>query len=305
MNPTLVVREFPASDYDLPATLDSGQAFRWKPCGHAWEGVVGRHWLRLTADPARGVIRAEAIADGLGGVPWELVADYLRVDENLAAVVSAFPKDEPLTRAVNECRGLRLLRQDPWECLASFLLSSTKQIVQIRQIVAALCAGLGEPISVPEGAAPAWAFPSAARIAAVSEARLRDFKMGFRARYLRDTALAVTRGGFDLEAVRDLSLPAARERLVQLPGVGPKIADCVLLFAYGFAEAFPIDVWVMRALRELYFPGRRPRPARLRRFAATYFGGQAGYAQQYLFHAMRVRAGKVASGTRVRQDAPA
>lgn len=292
MNHPGAVREFPLADYDLEATLDSGQAFRWQRRGHAWEGVLGRRWVQLRHDAARGVVVANTAQPE---TDWRWLTHYLQLEVNLGDVLAVFPQDVPLQTAVQECRGLRLLRQDPWECLASFILSSTKQIVQIRQIVAALAEGLGERVEVPPGLPSTWAFPSPERIAAAGEAVLRSFKMGFRARYLHAAARAVAFEGFDLEAVRSLSLAAARARLVELPGVGPKIADCVLLFAYGFAEAFPVDVWVMRALQELYFPRRRPRPAQLREFAATYFLPQAGYAQQYLFHAMRARAGKVAS----------
>lgn len=275
----------PAQDYDLAATLDSGQAFRWEPGpAGAWTGVIGRHWVRLRSG-----------ADGLHAETAVPVADpgwlrhYLQIDLDLAAVLAGFPADAPLRAAVAHSRGLRLLRQDPWECLASFILSSTKQIVQIRQIVALLAARHGEPLVVPPGEPPAHAFPTAAALAALPESALRDCKMGFRAPYLLAAARAVADGRLDLGAVAGLPLPAARDALVTLPGVGPKIADCVLLFAYGFPGAFPVDVWVRKALRQLYFPRRAPSPARLERFVATYFGPHAGYAQQYLFHYMRTR----------------
>ena len=111
--------------------------------------------------------------------------------------------------------------------------------------------------------------------------------MGFRAPYLLAAAQRVAAGHLDLARLGARSLESARAELMQLPGVGPKIADCVLLFAYGFQSAFPLDVWVLRALRQLYFPGRRMKLTRLRRFAATHFGPYAGYAQQYLFHYIR------------------
>jgi N-glycosylase/DNA lyase len=111
--------------------------------------------------------------------------------------------------------------------------------------------------------------------------------MGFRARYLHETARRVTYGQFDPAALRGLSLPEARERLLSLPGVGPKIADCVLLFSGDQPGAFPIDVWVSRALRRRYFGDRRVSLSRLRTFASSHFGPRAGYAQQYLFHDAR------------------
>jgi N-glycosylase/DNA lyase len=189
--------------------------------------------------------------------------------------------------AVLACRGLRLLRQDHWECLASFILSSTKQIVQIRQIVGLLCERYGLPLAVPEGQPAAFSFPSAARLAQVNETELRACKMGFRAPYLLAAAHAIAGGRLDLSRLSVLPVEAARDELMKLPGVGRKIADCVLLFAYSFPSAFPVDVWVMKALRELYFPRRRIGLTRLHHFAATHFGPHSGLAQQYLFHYMR------------------
>jgi N-glycosylase/DNA lyase len=208
----------------------------------------------------------------------------------LTEVTRTFPDDEPMRAAVAACRGLRLLGQDPWECLASFILSSTKQIVQIRQIVTLLCERYGEPVAVTPGCPPTFAFPCPARLARATEAELRACKMGFRAPYLLETARSVASGQFDLTRLQALPIETARTELMHLPGVGRKIADCVLLFACGFQSAFPVDVWVMKALRQLYFPRRRVSPQRLHRFAATHFGPRAGYAQQYLFHYMRTKA---------------
>jgi N-glycosylase/DNA lyase len=282
-------------DYDLAATLDSGQAFRWQPCNDSWVGVIGQRWVRLTQ--MRDGIRAEAagpVAD------WRWLRDYLQTEVDLDAVLKTFPDDAPMRDAVAACRSLRVLRQDPWECLASFILSSTKQIVQIRQITALLCERFGEPINRCSAEAVArldsatgrtlqFTFPSPEKIARVTEAELRACKMGFRAPHLLAAARRIADGKFDLERLRHLTLAEARGELMKLRGVGGKIADCVLLFACGFDAAFPVDVWVERALRELYFPRRRVSAKRLQHFAATHFGPHAGYAQQYLFHYMRTK----------------
>jgi N-glycosylase/DNA lyase len=293
VNASLVRASLPARDYDLAATLSCGQAFRWRETDAGWEGVIAGRWTRLRKD-------GDSIAAETSAPPgdWRWLVDYLQTDLDLAAVLATFPDDEPLRASVAACRGLRLLRQEPWECLASFILSSTKQIVQIRQIVELLCERFGEPVDAPPGSAFSRAFPSAARIAKASEAELRGCKMGFRAPGLLAAARVVDSGRLDLESLRRLPVEVAREQLTRLRGVGPKIANCVLLFAYGFQQAFPVDVWVMKALRQLYFPKRRPRPERLRRFVATHFGPNAGYAQQYLFHYMRTRrAGGDAAST--------
>jgi N-glycosylase/DNA lyase len=315
-------------DYDLAATLDSGQAFRWQLHGNSWLGVIGRRRVRLTS--LRGGIRAQTagpVAD------WQWLRDYLQTEVDLDAVLKTFPDDAPMRAAVAACRGLRVLRQDPWECLASFILSSTKQIVQIRQIVALLCERFGEPINrsaatpsinlVAADVSPLHltqsnvradsrrllriggsglnenhlfhSFPTAEQLAAITEADLRSCKMGFRAPHLLAAARQIADGKFDLKRLRHLPQEEAREELMKLRGVGRKIADCVLLFAFGFDGAFPVDVWVERALRELYFPRRRVSAKRLQHFAATHFGPHAGYAQQYLFHYMRTKMKRAGS----------
>ena len=270
-------------DYHLEATLTSGQAFGWERSAEGWTGIVRGRWVRLREESDS--IRAQTAAPQS---EWDWLAEYLQVEVNLSAVLKTFPNDPHLRAAIASCRGLRLLRQDPWECLGSFILSSTKQIVQIRQIVAELCATFGTPVIAP-GPPPVFSFPTAARLAEADEADLRACKMGFRAPYLLATARLIASGACDLEGLRRIPLKEARKQLLKLPGVGGKIADCVLLFAYGFPTAFPVDVWVTKALRKFYFRGRRVRPVRLHSFISAYFGPNAGYAQQYLFHFIRTK----------------
>ncbi|MCS7338667.1 MAG: hypothetical protein NZ739_10605 [Verrucomicrobiae bacterium] len=186
---------------------------------------------------------------------------------------------------------MRLLRQDPWECLASFILSSNNHVRRIREMIATLCERYGEPVEVPPGYPPAFAFPEPERIAAATERELRRCKLGFRAPYLLGAARAVARREPDLTSLGSRSYETARRALLELPGVGPKVADCVLLFAYGFQTAFPVDVWILRALRMFYFRGRKPTRRQIDEFVRAHFGPYAGYAQQYLYHYMRTRAG--------------
>ncbi|HEY2328640.1 MAG TPA: DNA glycosylase, partial [Verrucomicrobiae bacterium] len=248
--------------------------------------VIGKNFVQLTQTKTG--IHAQTAAPVSD---WHFLRKFLQTELDLSAVLKTFPNDEPMRAAVDSCRGLRLLRQDPWECLASFILSSTKQIVQIRQIVALLCERFGERLAPqPSGSNDlSYSFPTPQRLAALSEGELRDCKMGFRAPSLLAAARAIADGKLDLEKIRTLDYAAARAELMTLRGIGGKIADCVLLFAYGFDAAFPVDVWIGRALQELYFPRRRASEKRLRKFAATHFGTHAGYAQQYLFHYMRTK----------------
>jgi N-glycosylase/DNA lyase len=279
---TLSQTTFDVRHYDLALTLASGQTFRWRRCGDAWIGVIGSRWVRLRQQPDG--IRAETSSPT---DDWQWLGHYLQLDADVEKILKSFPNDAPMRDSVAACRGLRLVRQEPWECLASFICSSTKQIVQIEQIVELLCRRFGEAVAVPAGMEPAWTFPTIERLAEASEAELRACKLGFRAPFLSGTARKLAGQEVDLSRLGEKSLEGARAALQALPGVGAKIADCVLLFAYGFQEAFPVDVWIMKALRELYFPKRRPKLPRLRRFSQTYFGPYGGYAQQYLFHYMR------------------
>ena len=275
---------FPVRDYDLAATLTSGQAFRWKRFGDAWEAVIAGRWVELRQEAnAIRARTAEAQRD------WDWLRHYLQTDVNLEKVIATFPDDDAMRASVAACRGLRLLRQNPWECLASFILSSTKQIVQIQQIVRALCECFGSRVAVPAGRESQYSFPAPEQVASAAERDLRACKMGFRAPNLLATAKMVAAGEIDLALLADQDCETARTALVQLPGVGEKIANCVLLFAYGFQDAFPVDVWVRKALLQLYFPHRRPSVQRLERFIRTYFAPNPGYAQQYLFHYMRTQ----------------
>src|SRR6267142_4712027 len=150
-------RTFPVKDYDLDTTLSSGQTFRWRKDGESWVGVIGAHWLCLRSDQFSITAEtAEPLTD------WSWLTEHLHLDLDLTAIMRTFPDDEPMRAAINACCGLRLLRQDPWECLASFILSSTKQIIQIQQIISFLCARFGEPLLAPPSFAPVHAFPTAA-----------------------------------------------------------------------------------------------------------------------------------------------
>ncbi len=280
-------KSFEISDYDLASTLTSGQAFRWRSINDAWVGVVAGRWVRLSQRENK--LLAETT--GTAG-DWGWLRDYLQLDIELSQVIQTFPKDAVMTTAVKATQGLRLLKQDHWECLASFILSSTKRIVQIQQCVESLSDHFGEPLPVPAGFPARSDFPTPQRVAECSESELRECKLGFRAPYLLEAARRISQGKLQLSALEKAPINEAREQLMTLPGVGPKVADCVLLFGYGFPTAFPVDVWIYKAIQQLYFPKRRASARQLQRFTQTYFGPHSGYAQQYLFHYMRTKIGQ-------------
>ena len=191
-----------------------------------------------------------------------------------------------MNAAAEYCRGLRIIRQPKWECLATFITSAMKQVSHIRQISRALRERYGRRLLI--SVSHVYAFPSAERLARTTEEELRECALGYRARNLLATARLVASGEVNLEALAAWPDEELRAALCALPGVGPKVANCVMLFAYERLRAFPIDVWIERVLREKYFPRRRKlRAAELRDFARVHFGPHGGYAQQYLFHHAR------------------
>ncbi|HUI05425.1 MAG TPA: DNA glycosylase [Verrucomicrobiae bacterium] len=279
------------SDFNLAATLECGQAFRWCRATDGWfEGVVGREIWRLRQSGA--TLEWEVVSP----IPHEpvpmrhdpspiAIRRYLALDVSLPDITATFPADDDhLRAAVQKHWGLRVLRQEPWECLASFIASSTKQIVQIRQIVAELSRRFGEPLA--DGF---HAFPSVDAIARASHPELWKCKLGFRAKNLLAAARMIDGGKVELDRLPAMAYAQALEELLKLPGVGEKIANCVLLFSCGFDQAFPVDVWVERAVRRLYFPRRKATARQLRDFARSHFGPYAGWAQQYLFFQERTR----------------
>jgi N-glycosylase/DNA lyase len=265
------------SDFDLEKTLNCGQVFHWERSGAGFVGAIGEKAAYV-----------EQRGDGLRftGVSAKIIANYFSLDHPLADICRSFPSDPAMTAARDFCRGLRIIRQPRWECLATFICSSMKQVAHIRQISLALRKrfGTGKVITGTE----VCPFPSAARLARTSERELRECALGYRAKNLLATARLVASGDADLEAWSKLPDDELRARLCELPGVGAKVANCVMLFAYERLRAFPVDVWIERVLRQQYFPRRRKVTAQqLREFCDRYFGDHGGYAQQYLFHHAR------------------
>ncbi len=270
----------PAPDgFDLASSLHSGQAFQWEsPEPGAFLGCIGEAPVLLRQSAAGEPLSVTTPA------PPDAVAHYLGLGDDLPAIRATFPAgDRWLDTATAYCPGIRILRQQRWECLASFITSSLKQVAHIRQMSLALRQRYGTRHSI--AAHVVFSYPAPGALAAAGEDALRACGLGYRAKSLHRAACAVAEGKVDLEAIAVLDDAAARAALCELHGVGEKIANCVLLFSYGRLGAFPIDVWVERILRELYFKGKRKvTPRRIRAFALQHFGEHRGYAQQFLFH---------------------
>ncbi|HYJ05970.1 MAG TPA: DNA glycosylase [Chthoniobacterales bacterium] len=285
-----------APDFDLARTLDSGQVFHWenRRAGHV--GAIGPK-----------AVYAEQRGERLffAGVSAKTLARYFSLDHPLAEICRAFPNDPAMSAARDFCDGLRIIRQPRWECLATFITSSMKQVAHIRQMSQALRTQFGARTMIY--GSHVYAFPAPARLARATEAELRRCALGYRAKNLLATARLVARGEANLEQWGSLPDDTLRAHLCELPGVGAKVANCVMLFAYERLRAFPIDVWIERVLKQKYFPRKRKVTAQqLRAFCETYFGEHGGYAQQYLFHHARKGGGaQVVRPGVLRYDSPA
>src|SRR3989442_35671 len=283
-------------------TLDSGQVFHWEKAGAGFVGAIGD--LAVYLEQQKDILKASGSALRLDGFKpssfQRVVSHYFALDHQLTEICASFPDDPAMNAAKQFCRGLRIIRQPKWECLATFICSSMKQVAHIRQISRNLRERFGEIRKIDSYVV--HIFPSAERIAATSEQELHKCALGYRAKNLLATARLVASGDVDLEKLAALTDVDLRARLCELPGVGAKVANCVMLFAYERLGAFPIDVWIERVLREKYFPRmRRLNAALLRAFTQEYFGQHGGYAQQYLFHHARTSKPRH-GGRRVRQS---
>ncbi len=279
------------ADFDLVRTLNSGQVFHWEKCGAGYAGTIGSKGIYVEQQENRLLF---------SGIPAEGIENYFALDHPLAEICRSFPDDAAMRAARDFCQGLRIMRQPLWECLATFITSSMKQVAHIRQISRSLRTRYGKRRRVFE--CEVYTFPPVHQIAELTEQELMACALGYRAKNLLATARLISSGDVDLERWSELSDELLREHLCELPGVGPKVANCVMLFAYERLCAFPIDVWIERVLKKKYFPRRRMvRAEELRGFTAKYFGGYGGYAQQYLFHYARTSR----SSRPARADAPA
>lgn len=269
---------------DLTSSLTSGQCFRWRVDAEGrWTGVLGRDLVRLTLSP-NGSIAVESAPAPPESMVAALAA-YFRIGDGLAAVQRRIARDERVREGVAAHPGMRVLRQEPWETLAAFILSSTSNMPRISRTVELLAETFGERVALDE--AERRTFPAPAQLAAAGEARLRELGCGFRAPYLADAAAAVASGALPLDALRSASYADALAALTSLRGVGDKIADCVMLFALEKTEAFPIDRWALKVLREWYGLPANAKYAEAREWARSRFGADAGYANQHLFWLVR------------------
>ena len=257
-------------DFDLRKTFECGQCFRWDADEKgAYTGVAFGRAARLRREGGS-VFISGAMGD------FEAVwRDYFDLGRDYGEIRRRFGGDSFMREAVSFGEGIRILRQDKWEALCSFIISQCNNIPRIKKIVASLCREFGEKLEF-EGE-PRYAFPAAARLAPLDEASLAPIRCGYRAEYIIGAARAVADGGLDLGALSRGAPEEACAALKKLRGVGDKVADCVALYGLNMLDSFPLDVWMKRAVKLHFGPS----------FDPAAFSPYAGIAQQYIFYYMR------------------
>lgn len=282
-----------STPFNLESTLQCGQLFRWEKHGDLWYGTVKDRVVEIRQ---RGSILS------FGGANVDFVRSYFRLDDDLPQIISEISQDSLMRQSVHAFHGLRLARQDPWECLISYICATYKNIPAIKNMIFELSRRFGHQVSCKGGSF--YSFPKPEVLADASIDELRKCKLGFRAKLVRKAAQKVDSNEINLEQLKNVDYETAKAELQKVSGVGNKVADCVLLFSLEKLEAFPVDVWIRRIVGTHYsdrfdtpFIGKissktslsRKAYERIGSFARGYFGRYAGYAQEYLFHYARSR----------------
>lgn len=278
----------PSTPFNLEASLCCGQVFRWSKLGEWWYGVV--------RDKAFKVRQADDELE-FENADSSFVKNYFGLDDDLPTILLQISKDKHVRQAIRMFRGLRILRQDPWECLISYICATYKNIAAIEQMLHSLSETYGDEVTL--NGFSCHTFPTPEKLAKASIAELAKCGLGYRAKYVGETAQRVQEEGFELGHLQKMPYDKAKKELVSLPGVGLKVADCILLFSVGKSEAFPVDVWMKRVIVNHYsdhFPQEfitkiseerslsDREYERLNSFGRLYFGKYAGYSQEYLYH---------------------
>jgi len=282
-----------AHQFNLDLTVSCGQAFRWNKLNGWWYGIVREK-----------VFKVCQIGNQLEfeNVNANFTKEYFGLHDDLPRILSQIAKDEHAKSAVNAFKGLRILRQDPWECIISYICATYKNISAIKHMLFNLSEKFGDKVYLD--GYNFYTFPKPEGLAKATIKELAECGLGYRAKYVSETAKVVYENGFDFERLKKITYEKAKEELLSFPGVGLKVADCVLLFSLRKLEAFPVDVWIKRVILKYYanhFPNEFTRRIsgknslttseyeKLSLFGRSYFGEYAGYAQEYLYHCERTQ----------------
>jgi len=267
----------PSDSFDIEHTLECGQCFRFNRLSEKEYVIVAFSKMLHITQSEMGVEFHPCTPVEFEGI-W---VPYFDLERNYSVIKDALSIDPVMRRAIGFAGGIRILKQEPWECLLSFIISQNMNIPRIKKLIGSLSERYGSYID------GFHAFPSLDQMRPVDEAGLIDCRTGFRAKYLFDAICKVAAGELILSDMAVMPTQQLRTALKSIYGVGDKVADCVSLFSFGRHEVFPMDIWIKRAMRQLYFDGRDMKPKDVFEFAKEKFGEHAGVAQQYLFYYMK------------------
>ena len=257
-------------NFNITDIFDCGQCFRFNKKGqNSYVGVAHGKYIEITETSDSIVISSPNENDYR-----EIWHDFFDMDFDYSECIKGFSFDETLKKAASSASGVRILHQEHWEALCSFIISQNNNIPRIKGIIESMCQQLGEHVYTDSEGKKHYSFPTPQSVLNAGEQKIFDLKTGFRAKYIIDAAKMVCENKINFDDIEKMSTDDALSKLCEIKGVGPKVASCVLLFSFRKYDCFPIDVWVKRILEKYYpdFPGKE------------YFGKYAGIAQQYLFY---------------------
>lgn len=273
-NGDIILENMP--DFNLFHTFDCGQCFRWNYENDGFSGVAFGEYLHICGDGKSFIFKNTSL-ETFNRI-WR---NYFDLDRDYGKIKKDLSRDEVLKNAISFGDGIRILNQDAFECLISFIISASNNIPRIKKIIELLCLNFGEEISA--NGKKYYTFPTAEALSRLSLEDLAVIKAGFRDKYILAASKAVAEGQIDLEALKKASFDYSKSQLLRLSGVGEKVASCILLFGLGKYEGFPVDVWVKRIMEYCYFDSEQTKEA-IYEFAKNKFGSLGGFAQQYLFY---------------------
>jgi N-glycosylase/DNA lyase len=277
--------EFENNHLNLSYTLECGQTFRWKRLDDGfYYGVAGSNFVRIKQTGH--AFEVELANDNATDEAEALASfrKYFELDQDLAyqKITADLKTDDYITRAISRYYGLRLLIQPPFEILISFILSANNNIPAVSRTVQAISKKYGRTLVL--GRYRGYTFPTPTQLLAATESEMAgELGAEYRAKYIVETTRKIVEQNFDFDRLRDLPYDWAHGQLTAFPGVGRNVADWVLLFALGKHEAFPLDLWVTRAMENFYFKGQKTPPKEIHKVAAAKWGDQAGYANEFLY----------------------
>jgi 3-methyladenine DNA glycosylase/8-oxoguanine DNA glycosylase len=267
------------TDFEPKQTFECGQCFRWnKQDDGSYTGVFGNNVINVKRDSNKMTFRGTC-----EGIIIKQCVDYFDLDRNYSKIKECITSiDEHMEQAVEYGEGIRILNQDTWECLVSFIISANNNIPRIKKTIENICREYGKKIEY--NGAVYYIFPTPEELSKASIEDLRKLGLGFRDKYVFKTTKMILDNKINLKELENMDIKQLRNKLMTCPGVGKKVADCVMLFSLSRFEVFPIDVWIKRVMQELYLDGKEVSIKEIQEIATEKYKDLAGIAQQYLFY---------------------